>query len=268
MNTITGDKLVMNTITALGNVTAGSFNLGNGKFVVDANGNTTTVNMNAVNATISGTLNGVSGTFSYLSAVGSSGTLALGTYGMTFNDYDISQQGIINSRSLRFYASDIRCRGSFGAASINMARVHDTYIDYYVNGDLNSYVRFNLQSNGVGGYYINLYQTDSTGYSSVYGNATLGDVYGFPVDLVIFDNSANYHYELLRGNPNKKVTVINAHDGNVTAYLTINGFLDWALNGGKAQTFINIREFTNPLIASSVHGAGWMLCGEYDNNWA
>ena len=130
-----------------------------------------------------------------------------------------------------------------------MARVHDTVIDYYVNGDLNSYVRFNLQSNGVGGYYIHLYKTDSVGYSSVYGNAVLGDVYGFPVDLVVFDNSAVYNYELVRGNPNKKVTVVNAHDGSVTVNLAINGNLTWALYGGAVQQYVNIRELTNPVIS-------------------
>jgi len=149
-----------------------------------------------------------------------------------------------------------------------MARVHDTYIDYYVNGDTNSYVRFNLQSNGVGGYYIPLYPTSDTGYSSSYGNAALVDVSGFPVDLLVFDNSANYLYEMLAGSCGKKVTVINAHDGDHTVYLTVNGNTGWMLQGGKAQQFINIRELTNPLISSSVHGAGWMTCGEYDNNWA
>ena len=61
---------------------------------------------------------------------------------------------------------------------------------------------------------------------------------------------------------------MNAHDGDITVYLAINGHTDWAVYGGKAQTFINIRELTTPLISSSVHGAGWMMCGEFDNNWA
>ena len=190
---------------------------------------------------ISGTLNGVSGTFDYLQGVGSNGRLVFGTYGMTFEDEDISQQGTKNSRSLRFYASDIRCRGSFGASSLNMARVHDTYIDYYVNGDTGSFVRFNLQSNGVGGYYIPLYPTSDTGYSYVYGQATLADVYGFPVDLLIFDNLGTYRYEMLPGATGKKVIAVNANNNN-TVYLAINGDLNnWTLAGGVAHTFINIR---------------------------
>ena len=224
-------------------------------------------NLKVVNATVSGTLNGVSGTFNYLSAVGSSGRLIFSNiYGaLAIKDDDFIQHGTKNNRSLRYYATNIRCRGSFGASSMNMARVHDAVIDYYVNEDLNSYVRFNLQSNGVGGYYVPLYPSSDTGYNSVYGNAVLGDVYGFPVDLVVFDSSTVYHYELVRGNPNKKVTVINANDNFNGVYLYINGATDWQLEGGKVQTFINIRELTNPLISTSVHGAGWMLCGEYDN---
>ena len=55
-NTITADKIQTNTITSLGAVTAGSFNLGNGKFIVDANGNLT-----ATGATIKGSITTTSG---------------------------------------------------------------------------------------------------------------------------------------------------------------------------------------------------------------
>ena len=147
-----------------------------------------------------------------------------------------------------------------------MARVVGTSIYYYVNGDLNSYVLMTLQSNGIGGYNIPLYPTSSTGFSYAY-NASVDDIFGFPVDLVVFDNTSDYHYEL-QGVCGRKVTVINAHDGNYNVYLTINGNTGWLLQGGKAQNLVNIRELTDPLISSSVHGAGWMVTGEYDNNWA
>ena len=65
----------------------------------------------------------------------------------------------------------------------------------------------------------------------------------------------------------KKVTVINANDRQDNVFLAINGNTSWGLHGGAVQEYVNIRELTNPLIPSSVHGAGWMLCGEYDNNW-
>ena len=150
-----------------------------------------------------------------------------------------------------------------------MARVHDTTIYYYVNGETDSYVAMTLQPNGVGGYYIPLYPTSEIGYINSVGNATLEDIQGFPVDLVIFDNSgtALYQYELLAGSTGKKVIAANANN-NINVYLAINGNLTWFLHSGEVQTFINIRELTNPLISSSVHGAGWMLCGEFDNNWA
>ena len=65
----------------------------------------------------------------------------------------------------------------------------------------------------------------------------------------------------------KKVTVVNAHDNGPNILLWIINGAQHQLSGGQVQTYINIREFTNPLISSSAHGAGWMLCGEYDNNW-
>ena len=100
---------------------------------------------------------------------------------------------------------------------------------------------FNLKSNGVGGYYIPLYPTLDTGYSLSFGDASLADVHYFPVDLLIFDNSATYQYEMLPGATGKKVIAVNANNNN-TVYLAINGKLNnWTLDGGIAHTFINIR---------------------------
>lgn len=47
-NSLTATHMQTDTITTLGNVTAGSFNLGNGKFIVDANGNLTSTSANIV----------------------------------------------------------------------------------------------------------------------------------------------------------------------------------------------------------------------------
>jgi hypothetical protein len=55
-NTITADKIQTNTITSLGAVTAGSFNLGNGNFIVTSSGALT-----ATGATISGNITATSG---------------------------------------------------------------------------------------------------------------------------------------------------------------------------------------------------------------
>jgi len=55
-NSITFGKLVGTDITALGNVTAGSFNIGSGKYVVDANGNLT-----AASATVTGNITATAG---------------------------------------------------------------------------------------------------------------------------------------------------------------------------------------------------------------
>lgn len=55
-NSLTANHIQTNTITTLGNVTAGSFNLGNGKFIVDSNGNLT-----STSASISGNITASSG---------------------------------------------------------------------------------------------------------------------------------------------------------------------------------------------------------------
>ena len=101
-----------------------------------------------------------------------------------------------------------------------------------------------------------------------YVNASLVDISGFPVDLLIFNNSGIYQYEMLSNATGKKVIAVNANNNN-EVYLAINGDLNnWTLAGGVAHTFINIREFMTPSVSSSVHGAGWISCGGRDNDWA
>ena len=53
---IDANKIITTTLTSLGNVTAGSFNIGSGKFVVDVNGNLT-----ATNASITGNITATTG---------------------------------------------------------------------------------------------------------------------------------------------------------------------------------------------------------------
>ena len=53
-NSLTANHIQTNTITTLGNVTAGSFNLGNGKFIVDSNGNLTSTSGKIGGWTING----------------------------------------------------------------------------------------------------------------------------------------------------------------------------------------------------------------------
>ena len=217
--------------------------------------NATISNLNVVNATVSGTLNSVSGTFNYLKAVGSSGRLIFAnTYGsLAIEDDDFIQQGNKNNRSLRFLSSNIRCRGSFGAYNLNMAKVNGTYIDYYVNGDTQSYVRFNLESNGIGGYYIPLYSPSLSNYVLTQGNAVSEDAGGFPVDILIFKNNSTYDYELL-GATGKKIIVVNVKTGK-PAYLTIED-TDEVIPIDTVSEYVNIGEL---VLSSAVHGAGWMV---------
>ena len=128
-NTITADKIDVNNISAsIANVISlDASRITTGKLYADRIDSVSVVtkglaaqtidaqsatisNLNVVNATISGTLSGVSRTFDYLKAVGSSGRLIFNnTYGsLAIEDDDFIQQGTKNNRSLRFLSSNIR----------------------------------------------------------------------------------------------------------------------------------------------------------------
>ena len=66
----------------------------------------------------------------------------------------------------------------------------------------------------------------------------------------------------------KKVTVVNVNVA-VDAHISKNGNTNQIIPGGSVQQYVNLFDFMNPVISSSVHGAGWlMVAKEYDNNWA
>lgn len=270
VNIGTFTSIAINTATISGSLTCTNAAFNNGTF------NSITINTATINnATVSGTLNGVTGTFNSLKALGSNGTLRFSGYGsICVEDDDFQQQGTKSSRSLRYYSANIRCRGSFGASSLNMVYIVNAVAYYYIDGyDQRNYVAVSLQSTGNGGYYVPLYpsvsSSDGNGYAPflrVSGNTTYSDISGFPVDLVVVNNTGNYRYHLV-GNVGKEVTLVNTNN-NHSCWLAKNGNVDWELIGGKAQKWINLLDFmTNPTVSSSTAGAGWFMVGEYDNDW-
>lgn len=245
----------------------------------DVTGKITATSGTLQNVTISGTLSAISGTFSSLAPIGSSsGSLAFGTYGLTCNNMDYSQQGVVNGRTLRYYTANVRCRGAFGTNSHNFMVVNNNVIRYYVNGNYyweqstTDYVQGTAYTSSYNGnIYYNLYlYPDSSSIQNItgYGTATVNDLYGFPVDVIIImsTNSANYR---LIGVPQKKVTIINANDGNNAICFASCESPTHKLGGGTAMDLINIDSsfMSGSRTLNSINKSCWMIRNWYDNNF-
>ena len=214
------------------------------------------------NVTVSGTVNGVTGSFKWLDCVDSSGNVvgricaSTSAYGgIAFESVDMVHQGTKDSRSLRFYSSDIWCRGGFGAHHLNIAVVSGSTIKYYTEGPAaNTYKSKTMTSHtGDGKTYYDI---------ELYSGMT-GDVSGFPVDLVIINHTYdNYAYRLV-GSTGKKVTVICSNDYHGADIAFIGGWL--GMNGGEARPFVYVGSHYSP--TTSRVGNGWFALEGCDNNW-
>lgn len=230
------------------------------------------------NGTFSGNLKGVSGSFKSLMCVDNDGNevgeITFDSGKVTFNSCDIQHQGQKDSRTLRFLTSNLWCRGSFGTNVKNYAVVSGNVIYYYVNGNNTDYVRAVMASQSYNGktYYripLNVDPTfnDLTSMTA-YGNCKVGDIYGFPVDMIIFNSSSGTWYYNIIGEIGKELVISNVDD-------TMNGIryascqhVDQQLSGGEIHTLINLSSFMYPARTNgSISKSGWMIKGTYDNNY-
>lgn len=218
--------------------------------------------LKAVNGEFSGTLSGVTGTFKELKALDSSGSeqgsLSFGSDArLWFNAMDLQHQGTKDSRSLRFYASDMYVRGSFGSRGKVTLVVKGSYGYLYANGVSSSGIYISFTSSTYSGYTI--YKLP------VYGSAS--DYAGIPIDLFVINHSSTYNYEF-EVMSYKHITVVNGHDTNNNNYIWTNN-QRIQLNGGAGFEMINIGDSNMiPTVLSSAKGAGWIITSQYDNNWA
>ena len=215
------------------------------------------------NVTVSGSVNGVTGSFKWLDCVDSSGNVvgricpSTGTYGgVAFESVDFIQQGTKNGRSLRFYSADIWCRGGFGAHHLNVAVVSGSTIKYYTKGP-------------TGSTYESKTMTSHTGDGKTYYDIELysgmtGDVSGFPVDLVIINHTVdNYAYRLV-GGAGKKVTVVCSNDYHGAYIAYVGGWL--GMSGGETRPFVYVGTQYSP--TTTRVGKGWFALEGCDNNFA
>ena len=232
-----------------GYIWAGGTNPGNARFTVDETGKVV-----AVDGEFSGI---ISGTLQSLRTSG--GEILLSNEQAWFNGVDIYNQGTKDGRPLRFYASEIWCRGAFGARQRLTVRIAGNQATYYLNGtDRTGTLRTLASSTTAEGstyYIVPCYGESGTGFE------------GMPVDTLVFNNTSRYNY-LLNMADTQRVTVINAND-NVAqnTYLLRNGKMN-LLDGGKSMILQQIPAgWMTPATAANALGRGIICIAQNDDDW-
>ena len=228
---------------------AGGTNPGNARFTVDETGKVV-----AVDGEFSGI---ISGTLQSLRTSG--GEILLSNEQAWFNGVDIYNQGTKDGRPLRFYASEIWCRGAFGARQRLTVRIAGNQATYYLNGtDRTGTLRTLASSTTAEGstyYIVPCYGESGTGFE------------GMPVDTLVFNNTSRYNY-LLNMADTQRVTVINAND-NVAqnTYLLRNGKMN-LLDGGKSMILQQIPAgWMTPAVGIDKLGRGIICIAQNDDDW-
>lgn len=179
---------------------------------------------------------------------------------------DMYSQGQTAGRSNRFYASNIRCRGSLGFTQLNTLVLKGSYGIYYPNG-------YGLSSLTV--YFTR--KTSSTGEAyydvPVYGGPNNeAEIAGFPVNLIVFSwsgSTTRYTYNFTAAAYGQVIHLFNANDksNDDTRCYFVNGKRGW-LAGGVSRYIVAINPADlYPTVATNMLGRGWMEGAAYDNNW-
>ena len=220
------------------------------------------------NVNIKGVLDSVSGTFKVLKCVDKDGkeiaTLRFGNQGtLTIEGGDLFMQGMKIDRNLRFYASDIWCRGAFGATERTVMVVKGSKADCYINGVKKEPITVSFDSltgsDGRTYYKIPCY---SPGYMMGLGTS------GFPVDTVLFNISdTDNHFFELDMYETQRCMVINANDDADNIYIYSNGKpVEW--KGGEMAEVLQLPlKLTNPEVSMNIVGAGTIIGAFRDNDW-
>lgn len=191
------------------------------------------------NVTISGRLEGVTGSFKRLVCTNDAGEIVGGLEFDTADkrlwlNGDLYHQGYNSQegRLHRFEAGQMFVRESFGANSFTTLVVYGTYGYYYTKGTGNEGVRVDFSAAVYKGTTV-FYKIPLVG--------TSGDAKGFPVDTVIFNRDTNsvMNYELV-GSNSQRVLLINANDRMNNVAIFSNGKTE-VLNGGTVRQAVQIK---------------------------
>lgn len=223
----------------------------------------------ASNGIFAGELKGVTGSFHRLTAVSSDGTKSAGSIyfdgsGRITFDADIYNQGYNSAekRGLRFYASNVWCRSSFGHRQSTLAVVFGDAMQVYPDGYDSERIPVPLERVSYDNktvYKIPLYSPNK-------------ESSGCPIDIVVFSPLraiATYYYEFVPGGTGKRWMAINANDNNNGIYFCDVG--GWhQLHGGETINLVYINpELLIPSQEDKTYfGRGIFWSGENDLNWS
>ena len=233
----------------------------NGNFEIDEEGNAKFKG----DSEFGGKLVGVSGSFKRLNCVNNKGnvvgSIEFGSDGRMWFDGDMFSQGYNKKedRSNRFYTSDVWCRGMFGHRSKTMAIDKQDLMKVFTRGTGKEPVEHKL-TRGM--------TTSSNTYYEIPLFAPGGndDTAGMPIDVILFNNTADYYYSFVGMDDGKEWRVINGNDNQTIHFCDIGGWHE--LKGGASVNCIYIPpEFLTPVPSSSSIGRGVFWTGETDMNW-
>lgn len=230
------------------------------------------------NSTFQGMVKGVTGSFSKLSCENSQGSSAGSISfddGRIYIDGDLYSQGYNydKKRSLRFYASDIWCRGNFGHCGKTIAVVYGVRMRVYTKGVYNNGVEdqgllINLTSKLAGDGSTRYYEIPL--YSPGAENNDYADAAGMPIDIVVFNiptRLGEMRYAFTGMDPGKEWRVINANDKNTS--LKIADTSAWTtITGGCNVSYVYIPpSFLSPALQEGLIGAGVFRSNINDMDW-
>lgn len=236
------------------------------------NGGYIRTNLIKANELVVNKISAATGSFQKLDTPNGKGSIGFNDSGITINGTqlwaygDMYSQGQTAGRSNRFYASNIRCRGSLGFTQLNTLVLKGSYGFYYPNGYGSSAltVYFTRKTSSTGEAYYEV---------PVYGGPNNeAEIAGFPVNLIVFSwsgNTTRYTYNFTMAAHGQVIHLFNANDasGDDTRCYFVNGKRGWIMGGG-ARYIIAIRpDDLYPAIATNLLGRGWMEGAAYDNNW-
>ena len=248
-----------------------------------------------------GKLKGASGSFTELTCINGKGevvgSISFSSDGrMTFEGDTFSQgtknvNGIL--RSMRFYASDIWCRGQFGHFSKVCAEVKDDMMFVHHGGHENSAgVKVKLTSVTASGgqtvYVIPLYSPGNDGVDEWegspvdYDNPKINELYsspsdirlaqerelpiGAPIDVIVINSTAQYNYAFRGQGVGKSWVVINGNDQQAIRIIDQGGWR--TLVGGFTSHYIYVPpKWLNPEASSDNLGGGVLHMGGADLDW-
>lgn len=233
----------------------------NGNFEIDEEGNAKFKG----DSEFGGKLVGVSGSFKRLNCVNDKGnvvgSIEFGSDGKMWFDGDMFSQGYNKKedRSNRFYTSDVWCRGMFGHCSKTMAIVKQDLMKVFTRGTGKEPVEHKLTQG--------MTASSNTYYKiPLFAPGGNGDTAGMPIDVILFNNTADYYYSFVGMDDGKEWRVINGNDNQTIHFCDIGGWHE--LKGGASVNCIYISpSFLNPEPPSNLIGRGVFWTGETDMNW-